>query len=421
MRNARSVAVNVLRSIIEDRSYSNIAVDSAIKKAELDRKEASLATTLIYGSLQRKITLERIVEGLSSKKSKLDGFVLSVLLVGLYQILFLDRVPSSAAVNETVNIVKQSKFKFASGFVNAILRKASANRDEILKSIDESRDISYKYSCPVPLLKSLIADYGRDLAEGFLAASLETPKMFARVNTLKTTKDELFKVLESKGIECVESDVENAFYTKNGGSLMSVPEFRDGLFYVQDLASQKAIDALNIASGMRVLDICSAPGGKSFTAAMYLNGDGEIVSCDMYEQRVELIEKGAKRLGINCIKTQVADASKSYDLGSFDRVICDVPCSGFGVIRRKPEIKYKDESFEELQQLQFEILQNAVVYLKENGKLMYSTCTVRCAENEQIIEKFLKANENFCVEEMRTMMPQTDGTDGFFYCILKRK
>ncbi|MBR5011972.1 MAG: 16S rRNA (cytosine(967)-C(5))-methyltransferase RsmB, partial [Clostridia bacterium] len=394
MISARSVATKVICDIMSDKSYSNIAVDSALVNANLSKKDSGLATTLIYGVLQRKITLERILEELNSKKGKTDNFVLSAIFVGLYQILFLDRIPFSAAVNETVNVVKQSKFKFAAGFVNAILRKAVTVREELLQSIADSRDISFKYSCPVPLLKGLIADYGRETAESFLEACLESPKMYARVNTLKTTKKTLFEQLSEKGIECHEAITDGCFYIENAGGIKELPEFKVGLFYIQDPASQLGIAALEIEPFMSVLDICSAPGGKSFTAAMYLKGDGKIISCDIYEKRVGLVANGAKRLGLDCISTAVADATvKSSDLGEFDRVICDVPCSGFGVIRRKPEIKYKDEDFSELQSVQLKILKNAATYVKSGGMLLYSTCTVRKAENEQIVEEFLKFNE----------------------------
>ncbi|MBE6798701.1 MAG: 16S rRNA (cytosine(967)-C(5))-methyltransferase RsmB [Ruminococcaceae bacterium] len=422
MITARSVAVKVICDILSDKSYSNIAVDSALANANLSKKDSGLATTLIYGVLQRKITLERILEELNSKKGKTDDYVSSALFVGLYQILFLDRIPESAAVNETVNVIKQSKFKFAAGFVNAILRKAAAGKTKILQSIADSRDISFKYSCPVPLLKGLIVDYGRETTEGFLGVSLESPKMYARINTLKTTKDELFERLSKKGIECREAIVDGCFCIENGGGLKELQEFKEGLFYIQDPASQLAVAALKIEPSMSVLDICSAPGGKSFTAAMHLKGKGRIVSCDIYEKRVGLIADGASRLGVDCISTAVADATvKVADLGEFDRVICDVPCSGFGVIRRKPEIKYKQEDFCELQSIQLKILKNAASYVKNGGMLLYSTCTVRKAENEQIVDEFLKLNEEFALLESRTLMPHTDGTDGFFYSVLKRK
>lgn len=423
MLNARIVAVNVLTEISEAASYSNIAADAAINAAQLQKNEARLATAIIYGCLQRKITLDRIIKALNDKRpKKLDAFVLSALEIGVYQILFLDRIPDSAAVNESVNIIKKSRFKHSSGFVNAILRKASSNKHDLLRQIDESRDISFKYSCPVPLLKSLIADYGRETAEAYLAASLNAPETFARVNTLKISSDELYSLLEEKGIECTPWALEGCFSLKNAGSVEKLDEFKNGLFYIQDPASQLCIKALDIKIGMSVLDICSAPGGKSFTAAMYLKSSGRIVSCDLYEKRVGLISSGAERLGISNLTALVADASavnSSFPL--FDRVICDVPCSGFGVLRRKPEIKYKTESFGELEELQLKILQNASSYLKKDGKLLYSTCTLRKSENEGIVNKFLKSNPDFSIKCSRTLMPNTDGTDGFFYCVLKRK
>lgn len=423
MITARSVAVKVLNNILVDGSYSNIAADAAISAAGLSKKDSGLATALIYGCLQRLITIDRIIEVLNDKNGKkIDSFVLSSLRVGIYQILFMDRIPMSAAVNESVNVIKNSKYKYASGFVNAILRKCVSKKEDLLNEIADSKDISFKYSCTVPLLKSLIADYGRDTAEKFLEASLKVPETYIRVNTLKTDVDSLKTALSHKDITLIDTELEGCCYIKNAGSLEGLQEFKSGFFHVQDLASQTAISALKIAPGMSVLDICSAPGGKSFTAAMYLKGSGVIDSCDLYEKRVGLISDGAKRLGITNINTFVADASiKNEQLSMYDRVICDVPCSGFGVIRRKPEIKLKLESFDDLEAIQLKILINAASYLKQNGKLMYSTCTLRKRENENIINQFLEINSDFEVENMRTLFPHLDGTDGFFYCILKRK
>lgn len=423
MITARSVAVKVLNNIEAQGSYSNIAADAAISAASLSKKDSALATALIYGTLQRMITLDKIIEKLNNKGGKKqDSFILCALRIGVYQILFLDRIPLSAAVNESVNIVKNSKFKFAAGFVNAILRKCADLKAELLEDIKYSKDISYKYSCPVPLLKELIVDYGRETTEEYLSESLKAPDVYIRVNTLKNSCDELQKKLTDKGIPCENTNVFGCFKLKNSGSLEVLEEFKNGLFFVQDIASQMALSSFTINPGMRILDICSAPGGKTFTAAMLLEGKGSIDSCDLYEKRVGLIKNGADRLGVTIINTFVADATVKNDkLSKYDRIICDVPCSGFGVIRRKPEIKYKLESFEELQEIQLNILQNAAGYLKPDGKLMYSTCTLRKNENENIVYKFLERNNDFEIENIRTLMPQTDSSDGFFYCILKRK
>ena len=423
MITARSVAVKVLNDILVNGSYSNIAADVAISSAGLSKKDSGLATALIYGCLQRLITIDRIIEVLNDKNGKkIDSFVLSSLRVGIYQILFMDRIPVSAAVNESVNVVKNSKYKYAAGFINAILRKCASKKEELLNMIAESRDISFKYSCTVPLLKNLIADYGQETTEKFLEALLKAPETYIRVNTLITDVNALITSLSLKDINIFETELDSCCSIRNAGSLEDLQEFKNGLFYVQDLASQTAISALKIKPGMSVLDICSAPGGKSFTAAMYLKGKGLIDACDIYEKRVGLIRDGAERLGITNINTFVADALvKNEQLSTYDRIICDVPCSGFGVIRRKPEIKLKLESFDDLEAIQLRILINAASYLKLDGKLMYSTCTLRKRENEDIIKRFLEINSDFEVENMRTLFPHSDGTDGFFYCILKRK
>lgn len=418
---ARAAAVKVLCEVERNGSYSNIASNSAIIDAELDRKDAAFMSMLLYGVLTRKITLDSIIsQHLSKGLSKIHPFVLNSLRIGAYQLLFMDKVPVSAAVNESVTIVKKSKQSFASGFVNAVLRKISADKDNIFKLIDNS-DMSIKYSCPKELCDELQRDLGDD-AEGFLAASLQSPELYARVNTLKITHDELFSLLLEKDIGCKAGEVEASFTAKNIGNIEKLEEFKNGLFYVQDKASQMAISALNIVSGMKILDVCSAPGGKSFTAAMYLKGKGSVTSCDIYEKRVGLIASGAKRLGIDNLNATVNDASVfNPKLGAFDAVICDVPCSGIGVIRRKPEIKLRPLStYDELFDIQLSILNTSAKYVDLGGKLMYSTCTVRRAENEAVVNEFLKHNSCFKVLQSKTLLTHIDGTDGFYYCIMER-
>ncbi len=423
--NARWVAVKVLCDIERDQSYSNIALDSAIQSAELSKQDSALVSLLIYGVLQRKLTLDFALMKFADKGfNKIHPFVLSVLRISAYQLLFTDKIPASAAINEAVKIIKNSKQRFAAGFCNAILRKVANNKDELLNSIENSLDPKVKYSCSEEFYTSLKNDYSKEFADSFLKESLLPPKTYAAVNLYKTDCDSLFAGLSDKGIAC-EKDEETltAFSIKKAGSVENLDEFKEGLFYIQDKASQIALSNLRIAPDMRVLDLCAAPGGKSFTAASLLKNTGEIVSCDIYEARVGLIEKGAKRLGFSNIKPIVNDAATFNDeLGSFDRVICDVPCSGLGVIRRKPEIKYKKMSEHlGLPNIQFDILSTAIKYLKNDGVLIYSTCTVRKAENEEIVSKFLDENKEFELIKSQTLSPQENGTDGFFYAVIKRK
>ncbi len=421
--NARQVAVKVISEIERDGSYSNIASDKAIKDAELSKADAALASMLIYGVLQRKITLDNILLNAAGKNfKKTHPFVLSVLRVAAYQLLFMDKIPPSAAVNEAVKTVKSSKQRFAQGFVNAVLRKVNNDKEKILKTLDETDDLSFKYSCTSEFADGLIADYGFDTANAFLRSTLDAPKLYCRVNNF-AVKGELFERLTQKGITVTLADVDGAFSMQGAGSVENLPEFKNGEFFVQDLASQKAIADFDIQDGMSVLDVCAAPGGKSFTAAQYVGKAGKIVSCDLYEQRAGLIKTGAKRLMIENLEARQNDATVFNDsFGTFDRVLCDVPCSGFGVIRRKPEIKYKKLSeFSDLPEIQLQILEASVKYLNKNGQLMYSTCTVREAENREVVKAFLSKHTDFEIASEETLMPHLSGTDGFYYCILRGK
>ena len=422
MITARSVAVKVLCEIERKGSYSNIAADFAINNASLDRKDASFMSMLVYGVLQRKITIDFVIAQYASNKlSKIHPFVLNCLRIGVYQILFMDRVPESAAVNESVKIVNLSKQKYASGFTNALLRKVVLNKNEIIDLI-ENASIDIKYSCPKSICDELINQYSLSDASGFLKESVLTPSLYARINTLKINPQELFDKLSTKNINCINAAVEGSILIQNAGNIETLDEFNDGLFYIQDNASQIALSKLNIKPGMNILDVCSAPGGKSFTCAMYLKGSGSITSCDIYEKRVGLIKSGAERLGIDNLNATVNDALVYNEhLGEFDIVISDVPCSGLGVIRRKPEIKYRDLSqYDDLFEIQLGILNTSSKYVLNGGSLMYSTCTVRKQENEEVIKAFLTDNPNFKVVAEETLMPHTHGSDGFYYCIMKR-
>ena len=422
MNSARKAAVTALCDVERSGSYSNLASSSAISSGKLSGKDASLATMLVYGVLQRKLTLDFVIDKYSTGNiGRIHPFVLSVLRTGLYQILFMDKVPMFAAVNESVLLVRQSKQRFATGFANAVLRKAAADKENMLRMIENSPDPCVKFSCPKDVYDSLLGDRGKDATDQFLSESLKSPKTYFKVNNYLADENELLSSFLNAGISVTKDTPDGAFYTDNAGLLLSSDEFKSGKFFVQDKASQTAVCALDIKPGMDVLDVCAAPGGKSFSAAQYLEGKGKIVSCDIYENRTGLIISGAERLSLNCITAKVADAAV-FDplLPLFDRVICDVPCSGLGVIRRKPEIKYRDISeYDGLPELQLKILKNSVRYLKPGGKIMYSTCTVFDRENRAVVNKFLE-DERFKIVSERLLMPQTDETDGFYFCIMER-
>ena len=418
MANARKTAVKVLLKIEKEGAYSNLAVAEALKNAELTPQDKALATALIYGVLDRKITLDFILSKfLKTPVSKTEPFTLAVLRTALYQIKYMDKIPESAAVNEAVKIMKSSKFGRNSGFVNGVLR--SVLRTEVdLPQGDNAEDLSIKYSCPLWIVKSFLKDYGAEDTKALLEESIKPAGTVLRINTVKTD----IEMVKSKLSDLPFKEGENCLELVKGIDISKSELYKEGLVYVQDYASQKAVAILDPKKGDRVLDMCSAPGSKAFTMANLMENDGEIVACDLYPHRVELIEKSARRLGIKIIKSRVLDATEfDENLGQFDCILCDVPCSGLGVIRRKPEIKYtKSDDFGELENIQLAIVKNALRYLKKGGKLLYSTCTLRKAENEKLVNSLKKEYNDLYLISEKTFMPHKDGTDGF-YCALFKK
>ena len=413
MANARKTAVKVLVKIQKEGTYSNLGVAEALKNSELNPQDKSLATAIIYGVLDRKITLDYILSKfLKTSINKTEPFTLMVLRSALYQIKYMDKIPESAAVNEAVKIMKSSKFSRNAGFVNGVLRSVLRTDVEIPKG-DSAEDLSVRYSCPLWIVESFLMDYGLTETKALLEESLKPAPTVLRINTVRADISEIEKEYEIK---------ENSIELTKGIDISNSELYKKGLVYAQDYASQRAVEILSPKAGDRVLDLCSAPGGKAFTMANLMGNKGEILACDLYPHRVELIERTAKRLGLDIIKTAVADATRyNPKLGEFDCVLCDVPCSGLGVIRRKPEIKYNAlPDLEELKNIQLSILKNAVKYLKKGGKLLYSTCTLRREENEKLVISFQKEYNDLCKVYEHTFMPHKDGTDGF-YCALFEK
>lgn len=422
MANARKIAVDALIRVNSDEAYSNIVLNEILNKENPEIKDRALATALFYGVLDTKITLDYVIKKLTGKPvSKIKPYTLENLRVGLYQLMFTDNIPASAAVNEAVKLVKKSKESFNSGFCNAVLREYL--RNPVMLPTDNSVfALSVRYSCPQWLISELIEDYSLEAVIEYLEQSIKAPPLTLRVNTLKNSAEELSVILEQNGKQN-EILNENAVMITDGGfNTEKFEPYIKGLFFVQDLSSQKCVKTLNPEPQMRVLDMCAAPGGKTFSMALLMENKGEIVSCDIYSHRVSLIESGAKRLGIDIVKPTVCDATE-YDekLGKFDAILCDVPCSGFGIVRRKPDIKYKKlTDYSELQEIQLKILENAVNYLNDSGRIVYSTCTLRKKENECIVNKFLEKHSDFTLKEAKTYMPTENGGDGFFTALLVR-
>ena len=422
MPDPRETAAKALLKIERDKAYSNITVAGILREGEFDERDKALVSALVYGVLDRKITLDYVLcQFVKNGVQKIKSYTLTVLRLALYQIMFMDKIPPSAAVNEAVNLIKKSKERYNSGFVNAVLR--SVLRSEIkLPEGSDTKSVSIRYSCPQWIVESFIRDYGVDNTVALLEKSLQSAPVTLRVNTIKTDSESLKVNLKAKNIEVTDGGKDNSLIVNGGFRIESDSAYINGEYYIQDTASQNAAEILNPKPNERVLDMCAAPGGKSFTMACLMENKGEIISCDLYPHKIKLIEDSAKRLGINIIKAKVCDASV-YDetLGEFDCILCDVPCSGLGVLRRKPEIKYKENhDFASLQKIQYEILSNASKYLKKSGRILYSTCTLRKEENEEQVLKFLKEHRGFTKEYEHTFMPHIDGTDGF-YCALLTK
>ncbi len=423
MANARKIAVSALMRVNNDTAYSNIALNEILNSANPEVNDRALATALFYGVLDTKITLDYILKKLTGKTvTKIKPYTLECLRIGLYQLIFTDNIPASAAVNESVKLVKSSKEAYNSGFCNAVLRNYIRNPIK-LPADNSVFALSVRYSCPEWIITELINDYDLNTVIDYLEQSVLSPPLVLRVNTLKNSAEELSDTLKQNGRDNEILSEMAVRITEGGFNTENFEPYKQGLFYVQDLSSQRCAAVLMPRAKERVLDLCAAPGGKSFSLALLMENKGEIVSCDIHPHRTELIKKGAERLGINIIKPMVNDATKfNSQLGLFDAVLCDVPCSGLGIIRRKPDIKYKNEhDFIELEAVQLKILETAVNYLKPNGRLVYSTCTVRKAENERIVEKFLENNKEFKLEKVKTYMPKKDGGDGFFTALILRK
>ncbi len=422
MANPRKVAAKTLEKIEKEGTFSNLAVKEALRNSELDSRDKAFATALIYGVLDRKITLDYILSKfLKTPVKKTPAFTLAVLRTALYQIKFMDKVPQSAAVNEAVKLIKSSKEGRNSGFVNGVLRNVLRTPVE-LPGGSSPEDLSFRYSIPLEMVESFLKDYGVEDTIALLEESLKPAPIILRINTVKTDLQFVEEALKNQKIP-FKALGDSAVEILEGIDISESELYKKGFIYAQDTASQRAVSVLNPKCGDRVLDMCAAPGGKTFTMAGLMENKGEIVACDLYEHRVELIKKSANRLGIDIVKPLVADATLTDSrLGEFDCVLCDVPCSGWGVIRRKPEIKYSQNyDFSDLQEIQYKILCNGAKHLKKGGKILYSTCTLRQEENEKLVIRYQKEYNDLYKLYEHTFMPHKDGCDGFYCCLLEKR
>lgn len=440
-KTARQTALEGLLRVEKDKAYSNLTLDTLLRNSRLSERDQRLAAMLFYGVLEHQMLLDyNIAVRANRPLGEIDCTVRVLLRMGLFQLYQADSIPTTAAVNETVKLCKDNGYPAASGFVNALLRKAAA---EPVRYPDpkkgRNKHYAVRYSCPEPIVRLWRESYGDDNALGLLQSLADRPPLYVRVNTLKNTAAELIVRLAQEGVHAAPSlwD-ENALTLTGTRAVEKLTAFREGRFHVQDLASQLCCRFLAPQAGEVVLDACAAPGGKSFTCAEYMNNRGRLVACDLYEARVGLIRQGAQRLGIGMIETQTADAAVWDSDLQADRVLCDVPCSGLGILRRKPELRYKDAlGLDELPAIQYRILCHAATFVKHGGMLLYSTCTLHPRENNDNARRFLAEHEEFMACPLKlpdgmtrafeehdnelTLMPPQHQTDGFFISLFQRK
>lgn len=436
-KTARQCVLDLLQKMRKS-AYSNLVLDHAFLTSGLSEQDQRFAASLFYGVLERQVTLDYVLSRYSSRPlDKLDGAVLSILRMGVYQILYMNSVPDSAAVHESVELARYARLASSSSYINAILRGFLRDNAEIQLPEDPEEAASIEYSCPLWLVKKWKKEYGPENLDRLLKETLRIPPIFVRVNLLRISVSEFVELCSEKGIRCYLEESVPGCVRMEAGMLQRLKEIPEGLYHVQDISSQLCCMALDPQPGETVLDVCAAPGGKSFTVAEWMENRGRVLSFDLHENRVKLIRSGAEKLGLACIQAQAGDAkarNPQIPLGEADRVLCDVPCAGLGVIRRKPEIKYKSpEDLEGLPKAQYDILSNAAQYLRPGGILVYSTCSLSRDENENVVRRFLRQHPNFSgmrfMEDRgapfgswnATLFPGTCGGDGFFIAKLRRE
>lgn len=437
LKTARESALQILMKIEEDKLYTNISLNDELNKSDLTEQDKMFVTQLVYGVISNEIAIDYIIRKLSKIRfNKIALPILTILRLGIYQIYYLDKIPISAACNEAVKLAKKYGHISSANFVNAVLRSAGRTDFNLFfETIEDKEEKSaVKYSYPKWLIDKLIKQFGSDNTESLLKANQKVEYETVRVNTLKTSKNEIL----SKFANCKEGKLPDILYTNDIKELLHSEEFKKGLITFQDEAPALVAYLLKPEEGQKILDICAAPGGKTTHIAQIVKDNAEITAMDLHEHRGKLIEETAKRLGINSIKVKIHDATNFIPEfeEKFDRIVADVPCSGLGVIRKKPDIKLriKESDIDEINEIQKKILENAGKYLKKGGLLVYSTCTIISKENEETVKWFLDRNKNFeiCTDEklipeewlcglnngMLSLLPDKHGCDGFFITVL---
>lgn len=439
MDNDRITAYDALLAVEADKAYSNIALNNAVKK--LHPKDEAFVRAVVYGVIENRLYLEyRLAQLLNTGFKKVDVRIKVILLMGAYQIEFMESVPSYAAINESVELTKKIK-RGLHGFVNGVLRSYDRNLSRLELPDRDSLPMDYlsvKYSYNIDIVKMWVEMFGEERAEKLLAAGNTVPPLTIRTNTLKISTAELAAVLTDAGFEVAPADpviavgisqetatrAASLMLKVKGSGLIDSELFKEGLFSVQDSASVAAVCTLQPAPGDVLLDLCAAPGGKSMCAAALMMNEGRIISCDVHEHKLRLMEQEAKRLGVEIAELRLNDATFSDGgfIGIADKVIADVPCSGLGTVRRRPEIKLhmNKKKIEALAKKQLKILENAADCVKEKGMLFYSTCTISKIENQAVSAMFLKKNKKFFKVAEVQLITKISSSDGFYFSVFQR-
>lgn len=442
---ARDAAVRIVYKVLREGAYSNIAVREELDRSGLGRLDKALVTEIVNGTL-RNLTRIDWIKSQFIKKKRTEPWIEDIIRCGIYQLLFLDKVPDSAVCNESAELAREHGHEGTVKFVNGVLRNISRNK-ETLQYPDKNNEVvkylSVFYSHPEWMVTKWVKDYGKKFTEELLKANNETPPFTIRCNRLKLNRQELIAVLAEENIDCVAGKFNpEAVYIRGTSAISGKDSFKKGYYQVQDESSMLVAHIIDPKPGEVILDMCSAPGGKTTHIGELMENRGEIIARDVHPHKLKLVEENCARLGVNIVKTELYNATLPDEgsLGKFDKVLLDAPCSGLGVIRRKPDLRWKKEpdNFRELAKLQKKMLETASKYVKPGGKLIYSTCTINKTENIEVVKDFLANNQQFELESLidripeelvcesakegyLELFPNTHGTDGFFIAKIEKR
>lgn len=432
MQTVREAAFETLLSINQDKAYSNLKINEVLKESEMSRADKGLFTELVYGTLKHKFTLDYYLKPFV--QTRIKGWMRTLLWMSIYQYKYLDKIPDHAIINEAVEIAKQRGGLHNSKVVNGILRNMMRSVLPDPSDIkDDQQRIAIEYSLPKWIVKHWVTHHGLETTEAIAKSLIERPGQTVRVNTNRTTVEDAIARLEKEKYE-VQQDNDIAYCLHiYGRPVVESRAFKDGYVSIQDKSSMFVAEILAPSEGEMILDACSAPGGKACQTAELLQGTGQVDATDIHEHKIELIEHNIKKLRLKNVHAFQHDATQPYDK-KYDKILVDAPCSGLGVLRHKPEIKYAQtkETVDGLVELQLKIMNNIKDFVKPGGVIVYSTCTIEQMENENVIYTFLKQNKDFefepfshprTGEKVKTLqiLPQDFNSDGFFITKIRRK